>query len=232
MNIGIISSSAGSTFRAFYKILKKNDRMFNFFIISDRKCQILEFAKKNKIPTKIIDEKDNDVFSIKAKEEFERFGGVDFIILFYTRLITKKLFTYYPVFNLHPSLLPAFKGFNPLKKAIESGAKYFGTTLHLVNEVADSGPIFAQGIAPVIYGSTEEILEKKSFIQKVYLLLLLVDFWENKAVQWYGNSIIFRYADFPSGNSFNPAFKNKNFLKDIVVLDRKNGSRVFEQNVK
>lgn len=230
MNIGVICSSSGSTFKAFWEILKKNNRNFNFFIITDRKCNIINLAKKNKIPFKVIDEDDNTVFSAKAKEEFERFGGVDFIILFYSRLVTADLFKHYLVFNLHPSLLPAFQGFNPIKKALKSGAKYCGTTLHIVDESVDNGPIVAQGIIPIVQRSTPESLERKSYVQKVYLLLLLIDFYENKAVKLHRNNITFEYATFPTDKVFNPALKNKSFLKDVIDLDRKNGSAIFKQN--
>jgi phosphoribosylglycinamide formyltransferase-1 len=62
------------------------------------------------------------------------------------------------ILNIHPALLPAFKGLDTHRRALESGAKVHGATVHFVVPEMDSGPIIAQGAVNVLAGDTEEAL--------------------------------------------------------------------------
>jgi len=68
--------------------------------------------------------------------------------------------------NIHPSLLPAFKGLNAQKQAFEYGVKVAGCTVHFVDEGLDSGPIILQKCVPVIPGDTEETLTNRILEQE------------------------------------------------------------------
>ena len=60
--------------------------------------------------------------------------------------------------NIHPSLLPAFRGLRPQARALEEGVRVSGATVHFVSEEMDAGPIIAQGVVPVLPQDTEETL--------------------------------------------------------------------------
>src|SRR3989441_6430005 len=62
------------------------------------------------------------------------------------------------ILNIHPSLLPAFPGFDAQRQALEHGVKFTGCTVHFVDETVDGGPIIAQRIVPVLDDDTEETL--------------------------------------------------------------------------
>jgi len=75
----------------------------------------------------------------------------------------------YRIMNIHPSLLPAFKGLHAQRQAFEYGVKVAGCTVHFVDEGLDSGPIILQCCVPVLSVDTEEtltarILEKEHII--------------------------------------------------------------------
>lgn len=60
--------------------------------------------------------------------------------------------------NIHPSLLPSFKGLHPQQQALDAGVKVSGCTVHYVRNEMDSGPIIVQGVVPVAPGDTAETL--------------------------------------------------------------------------
>ncbi len=84
----------------------------------------------------------------------------------YMRIITSELLDAYPdrIMNVHPSLLPAFKGAHAIEQALAYGVKYFGVTIHLVNEELDSGAILDQAVFRYDGGSVEEL---ESMVHKV-----------------------------------------------------------------
>src|SRR5262245_1341965 len=63
--------------------------------------------------------------------------------------------------NIHPALLPLFKGLHPHKQALDAGVKISGCTVHFVTEETDSGPIVAQAAVPVLDTDTPQILEAR-----------------------------------------------------------------------
>lgn len=63
--------------------------------------------------------------------------------------------------NIHPSLLPAFKGAHAVRDALQAGAKETGCTVHLVGEEVDSGPVVLQARVGILPGDTEESLLKR-----------------------------------------------------------------------
>lgn len=63
--------------------------------------------------------------------------------------------------NIHPSLLPAFRGLHPQRQALKAGVRISGATVHFVSEEMDAGPIIAQGAVPVLLRDTEEILSER-----------------------------------------------------------------------
>jgi phosphoribosylglycinamide formyltransferase-1 len=63
--------------------------------------------------------------------------------------------------NIHPSLLPAFRGLHPQARALEAGVRIAGATVHFVSEEMDAGPIIAQGAVPVLPGDDGESLSAR-----------------------------------------------------------------------
>jgi phosphoribosylglycinamide formyltransferase 1 len=63
--------------------------------------------------------------------------------------------------NIHPSLLPAFRGLHPQARALEAGVRIAGATVHFVSEEMDAGPVIAQGAVPVLPGDDEDALSAR-----------------------------------------------------------------------
>ena len=77
----------------------------------------------------------------------------------YMRILTPAFLGQFPaVINIHPSLLPRFKGLRAIERALEAGVEHTGVTVHFMVEEVDAGPIVAQQRVPVVPGDTKETL--------------------------------------------------------------------------
>ncbi len=146
----------------------------NVIIISDRECPALYIAMERGFQTELIENSNNTSFSRKAYNVCSTFSA-EFGILSFSRLVTVDLFGRIRTFNVHPALLPAYKGLGALRKAMNDKVRFIGATLHAVTEDVDSGPIVAQAVSPICADWDEENLRRVSYIQKIYLFLSL--FW-------------------------------------------------------
>lgn len=90
--------------------------------------------------------------------------GVGWVVLAgYMRVVKEPLLNLYPrrIINIHPSLLPAFKGLRAWEQALAAGVKETGCTVHFVNAAVDDGEIIAQQRVPVLPGDTAETLHAR-----------------------------------------------------------------------
>ncbi|MBC7952267.1 MAG: phosphoribosylglycinamide formyltransferase [Rhodospirillaceae bacterium] len=139
----------------------------------------LERAAKAGVPTQIIPHK-----SFPSREAFDaamdaalRAAGVDFVCLAgFMRLLTKGFVEGWQgrMINIHPSLLPSFKGLHTHERAIEAGVKLHGCSVHLVTPELDDGPLLVQAAVPVLADDTPDILAARVLEQehKAYPLAL------------------------------------------------------------
>jgi phosphoribosylglycinamide formyltransferase-1 len=124
----------------------------------------LQRAAEAGIATAIVDHK----LYGKDREAFERAlqdvlvqNRIELVCLAgFMRIVTAWFVAQWPnrMLNIHPALLPAFKGLDTHRRAIEAGVKEHGATVHFVVPEMDSGPVIAQGVVPVLPGDTEAAL--------------------------------------------------------------------------
>lgn len=99
------------------------------------------------------------------------------ILAGYMRLVGQPLLTTFPnqILNIHPSLLPLFKGLNAQRQALEAGVSESGCTVHLVDESLDGGPILLQETVPVYPQDTEEALSERILVKEHRLYAKTID---------------------------------------------------------
>ncbi|ABG41563.1 formyl transferase-like protein [Paraglaciecola sp. T6c] len=178
MRIGLIASSGGAVFKTVKQILDKcSKQQHQFYVIVDRRCSIYDFCIENNIEAQLIIESDNARFSQNAFKLFRHQWDVAVVCLFYSRLVTEALFSNILTVNFHPSLLPHYKGFEAIEQAIHDGYSQLGATLHVVDESIDGGPILGQLTTPITLQMKNQPSKAHtaSYVQKVYLMLLLID---------------------------------------------------------
>ena len=151
------------------KFLIKNSRDHNFpinisLVISDNSnAKGILHAKKNSIPVLIINTKKRNFENIILKNI--RKHKVSLICLAgYMKIVSKKFISNYrkKIVNIHPSLLPKFRGLNTFKRALENKEKKTGCTVHFVNEKLDSGKKIIQKSFFINKFDNEEILKRKT----------------------------------------------------------------------
>jgi phosphoribosylglycinamide formyltransferase-1 len=130
------------------------------------------------------DHPDRESFDRAVSAELERHGVELVVLAGFMRIFSP----WFParwkdrLINIHPSLLPAFKGIHVQRQALDAGVRVSGCTAHLVTPDLDSGPIIAQAAVPVLPGDTEETLAARILRQEHRLYPLVV--------RWFGEGRI------------------------------------------
>ena len=166
MKLGVMCSGNGTNFENIVTnpICKEHEVVL--MIHNKKKCGAAKRAEKWGIPHCYVSHKEEDNM-IKLFEAW----GVDLIILAgYMRVIKDPEAFPCPIINVHPSLLPKYKGLNVVERAMEAGEKVTGCTVHYVTKELDSGTIIAQGEVPILPEDTVESLTK-AIQRKEYALL-------------------------------------------------------------
>jgi phosphoribosylglycinamide formyltransferase-1 len=172
MRVGFVCSSGGAVFAAALKILRGCGYDVQAAVVTDRECGAEKLCSEIGVPFTRIEEFDNQIFSLKSANWLYEKHNVEWTALFFSRLVGESLYLRAPCINYHPSLLPAFPGVGALKNVKKQGVKLFGATAHIVDGSIDGGEILAQVASPVPKGAALEAIERISFAQKLYLLLL------------------------------------------------------------
>jgi len=156
MRLGIMCSGNGTNFENIVTnpICKEHEVVL--MIHNTKKCGAVARAAKWGIPHVRIPHKEED----KMIEMFKAWG-VDLIILAgYMRVLKNPSAFPAPIINVHPSLLPKYKGLNVVERAMEAGEEVTGCTVHYVNEELDGGEIILQGKVPIMPDDSVESLTK------------------------------------------------------------------------
>lgn len=146
--IGIFASGTGTNFEA----LADSDEIKSLAHIEVMVCdkpgaKVIKKAEKRNIETFVFSPKDYENKNAYEKEILEKVKDLDYIFLAgYMRILSGNFLENFPgkVINIHPSLLPKYKGIESIKRAYENHEEYIGVTIHYVNEEIDGGEILTQ----------------------------------------------------------------------------------------
>ena len=160
------------------KSIIKSSRDYSFpikielIISNNRKAKGLELAKKYSIPFKFFSYDNQKNFERNSLYEIKK-RKIKFLCLAgFMKILSRNFIRNfgYQIINIHPSLLPKFKGLNTHKRVLKSNEKYSGCTVHFVTPVLDSGKIILQKKVLVNKSETVSSLKKKILRQehKIY----------------------------------------------------------------
>ena len=165
IKVAVLISGRGSNMQALVNACEHPDFPAEIVVVASNKKDApgLEFARLKKIPTVFVDHKSfssREEFDQKMSEEITKFGAEVICLAGFMRLLSPWFVNRWfdCLINIHPSLLPEFKGADAVSDAIKAGAKISGCTVHFVREEMDSGPIILQAKVDIFADDSKETL--------------------------------------------------------------------------
>lgn len=196
LKVGILISGRGSNMAALIRAAEAADYPAEIACVVSNKADApgLAIAAAAGVSTVVVshrDHPDREAFDRAVSAELER-HGVGFVVLAgFMRIFSPWFPTRWAgrLVNIHPSLLPAFKGMHVHRQALDAGVRLSGCTAHLVTPDLDSGPIIAQAAVPVLVDDTEETLSARILRQEHRLYPLVVRWFAEGRVAVEGEKV-------------------------------------------
>ena len=166
----IFISGTGSNLKSLIKFSKTNKSpiSINLIVSNNSKAKGLNYAKIYKIKKKVLNFKNRNLSEDKILSIL-KINNIEMICLAgFMKILSKNFIKKFKgkILNIHPSLLPKYRGLNTHKRALNNKEKYSGCTVHLVNSKLDSGKIILQKRVKIKKNETEISLAKKILVQE------------------------------------------------------------------
>ncbi len=167
-NIVVLLSGLGSNLQAIIDAVSRGELAVNISaVISDQADAYgLQRASASEIPTDIIDAsqfRSRNDYDVQLQACIEKYNPDLIVLAGFMRILSDSFVQHFKgrLINIHPSLLPKYRGTETHKRVLEAGDKETGSTVHFVTEVLDGGPIIAQEKIQVLANDTPETLEMR-----------------------------------------------------------------------
>lgn len=177
LKLGIMASGSGSNFEAVADAIASQqlNAEIQLLIYNNPGITAVARAERWGVPAVLLNHRDykrREDLDTAIVEVFRQYKVEWVVMAGWMRLVTPVLINAFPdrIINIHPSLLPSFKGVRAVEQAIEAGVKIAGCTVHLVRLEVDSGPILLQAAVPVLPDDTPETLHARIQVQEHRIL--------------------------------------------------------------
>ncbi len=163
--IAVFISGNGSNLKSLVKYSKKKKCSFKIeLVISNNPDAIgLIYAKKIKLRNFFVEFRNKQIFENNSLKLLKRFNIEIICLAGFMKILSGNFIKKFsnPILNIHPSLLPKYKGLNTHLKAIKNNEKFSGATIHKVNKKLDSGKIILQKKVKILKRDNVRSLQKK-----------------------------------------------------------------------
>ena len=169
MRLGVMCSGNGSNFENIHHACPDHDIVL--MVYNKKKAKAKKRADRLNIQSCYSKNEDEIIALFEAYQ-------VDLIVMAgWMRIVTKKFCEAFPgrIINLHPSLLPKYKGLHAVEQAMKAGEKETGCSVHFVTEQLDSGAVIKQQVVPILPDDTVESLTRAIQQAEHYLLPLVIN---------------------------------------------------------
>ena len=182
IKVGILISGNGTNLQAIIDASQKNSFPAEIAIVisNNPSAYGLKRAISADIPTKVIDHKlfdQREDFDTAVSVELRKADCELICLAGFMRILSEQFVNNWPmrIINIHPSLLPSFKGRNVQKQAIDAEVRIAGCTVHFVISELDAGPIIAQAAVPVLKQDTPASLSARILQQENHIYPLALE---------------------------------------------------------
>ncbi|MCY1272942.1 Phosphoribosylglycinamide formyltransferase [compost metagenome] len=172
-DVVVLISGSGSNLQALIDSITGDDHPARIrAVISNRADAFgLERARKAGIDTRVLDHKayaDREAFDAALIEAIDGYAPQLVVLAGFMRILTPGFVRHYQgrLLNIHPSLLPKYKGLHTHQRALEAGDSEHGCSVHFVTEELDGGPLVVQAVIPVESDDTPESLAQRVHVQE------------------------------------------------------------------
>ena len=194
--IGVIVSGRGSNLQSIIDHIAEGKLDVEVaVVVSDHADAFaLERAAKAGIPTAVVERKgckDKAEFEDKIDAALRKAGAEAVVLAGFMRILTGHFISRWEhkIINIHPALLPSFKGLDAQGQAVDYGVKVAGCTVHFVDEGTDTGPIILQKVVPVLDDDTEETLAARILKEEHKALPEAIQLWADGKLTIKGRKV-------------------------------------------
>ena len=166
--VAILISGSGTNLQAFIDAISQGTLTVEIAVVLSNRPDAygLTRARDANIPTECVQNEnypDRAAFDEAMATTLERYKPDLLILAGFMRILTSMFVKRFEgrILNIHPALLPNFRGLNTHQRAIDAGEKWHGSTVHFVTEELDAGPMILQGRVPVLCEDTESLLSAR-----------------------------------------------------------------------
>ena len=168
LKIGVLASGKGTNFQELINLSIKNELDIDIKVLISNKddAECIKRASNHAIPYKIIRNKDfskKELFESEIIETLINYNVELVVMAGWMRIVSPYFIKNFKnkIINIHPSLLPAYKGGTAIKDSLENGSKITGCSVHFVEEEVDSGSLIIQGALSILNDDNIESLTRK-----------------------------------------------------------------------
>ena len=156
----------------------------------------LKIAAERGIETRVVDHKrfaDRETFDSALAEAIDAFVPNLVVLAGFMRILSDRFVQRYEgrVFNIHPSLLPAFKGLHTHRRVLEDGVRVHGCTVHFVTPELDHGPVIIQAVVPVLDDDDEATLAARVLEQEHQIYPIAVRWFAEERLKLVDGRVVF-----------------------------------------
>ncbi|OKH32854.1 phosphoribosylglycinamide formyltransferase [[Phormidium ambiguum] IAM M-71] len=191
LKLGIMASGSGTNFEAIAQAIadKQLNAQVQVVIYNNPEAKVVARAERWGIPAVLINHR-----NFKSREDCDakivetlRQHQVEWVVMVgWMRVVTPTLLDAFPkrIINIHPSLLPSFKGVRGVEQALAAGVRITGCTVHIVVPEVDSGPILIQAAVPVLLDDTPETLHARIQVHEHKIIVAGIALAAAQSADW------------------------------------------------
>ncbi len=224
LKLAILISGRGSNMLALITAIEKQNLHCKIVcVIANKQAQGLEIAKTHGIPIKLIARAEyasKHEHEIAVLKELEKHQPAWIFLAGYMAILSAEFINKFKglIINIHPSLLPKFKGLNTHKRVLEAGELRHGATIHIVTSDLDDGPIIAQSELFIMPNDTAETLKIRVLHKEHILYSLILSSLINKHLEIKDSMVIWHQTPplsnvLSSQKNINAKIVSKTYLK-------------------